>query len=619
MTESGTPARRPHAARPGAKPIWFGPDESPLFGWIHQADVAVRAGVVLCPPLGRELASAHRTFRILADELAARGFAALRIDYAGTGDSAGDLHNLSSAVEISQSISSAADYLRQCGARRITLLGMRMGALLAARAASSSTISNSIVLWDPCTSGRMFLREQDALLRLAGDHRSGGSDRAVEGPGMFIPGPVADDLRKLKISDFDPAGLVGSSTEPLAEPPVLLLTRDAAPANEGLQHFLDHPLVHHESTVGQRALIDVASNVSTVPADAVSTVAEYLDRQYADAEAADFASTGIAVSVVGRTAAGVPIRESTVRIGPREIFGLVAEQAAHGASADRPDAPTVIFLNLAVEHHIGPGRAWVDMSRRLAACGYRAVRLDNWGIGDSPWERPLDEVCTYTGDSIRDAADAIDHFRARGDTVIVGLCSGAWAALNAAGRAHASLLYLVNPALWKRRQKPLRRTDIALPADQAATNQASGASVLLRARSWIRRGIPLVGQVNRRVTAITRRILPEPLWILCGRIGWVHAPATLLGPLVRSGVDVRIVLGPRDGSALRGRSAHSWQRLKGPGSIHVDSLDYCDHALLRAHSREAVSDHLVALLAERYPALGSPHASPLTGSACAGS
>src|ERR1051325_66360 len=63
--------------------------EQPLFAWLHYPANPSGHGVVLCAPLGYEQVHAHRSFRVLADQLAAAGVTALRFDYHGTGDSAG--------------------------------------------------------------------------------------------------------------------------------------------------------------------------------------------------------------------------------------------------------------------------------------------------------------------------------------------------------------------------------------------------------------------------------------------------------------------------------------------------------------------------------------------------
>ena len=50
---------------PRAEPVYFGPDDRPLFGWIHRPQRAARysLGLVLCNPFGYEAICAHRALR----------------------------------------------------------------------------------------------------------------------------------------------------------------------------------------------------------------------------------------------------------------------------------------------------------------------------------------------------------------------------------------------------------------------------------------------------------------------------------------------------------------------------------------------------------------------------
>ena len=67
---------------------FFGPPHSPLFGVLHlPVDEQIRGGVIICGSIGREGITSVRFQRNLANDLAERGFAVLRFDYLGTGDS----------------------------------------------------------------------------------------------------------------------------------------------------------------------------------------------------------------------------------------------------------------------------------------------------------------------------------------------------------------------------------------------------------------------------------------------------------------------------------------------------------------------------------------------------
>jgi dienelactone hydrolase len=70
-----------------------GGNRARLFGIHHAPPDGERPahGIVLCHPVAHEYMAAYRTLRIVARELALRGFDVLRFDHQGTGDSAGDL------------------------------------------------------------------------------------------------------------------------------------------------------------------------------------------------------------------------------------------------------------------------------------------------------------------------------------------------------------------------------------------------------------------------------------------------------------------------------------------------------------------------------------------------
>lgn len=70
----------------------------------------------------------------------------------------------------------AADYLRDSGVENLTLVGLRIGSLIAATAATMLDGVSGLVLWDPVTDGRMFMREQRVLYKM-----TAGGDEPVSG------------------------------------------------------------------------------------------------------------------------------------------------------------------------------------------------------------------------------------------------------------------------------------------------------------------------------------------------------------------------------------------------------------------------------------------------------
>jgi len=139
------------------EPHFFGSSDRRLFGVYHLPRGRARAhGVLLCPPGPREYMRCHMAFRRIAVTLARLGFPVLRFDYYGTGDSGGDARegNLS---EWKLNIVAAADDLRECsGARKISAVGFRLGAALAASAPLDLV---NLLLWEPVVSGTIYLDE----------------------------------------------------------------------------------------------------------------------------------------------------------------------------------------------------------------------------------------------------------------------------------------------------------------------------------------------------------------------------------------------------------------------------------------------------------------------------
>ncbi|MDZ4717603.1 MAG: alpha/beta hydrolase [Roseiflexaceae bacterium] len=153
------------------EPFFMGSADHQIFACYHMpAEPARDCGVVICYPAWQEYIRSHRACLQLAQRLARAGFPVLRADYLGTGDSAGD----SAAVTLDDwraNLRAAISELRdRSGVGSICLVGLRLGASLAAEIAASSREITSLVLWDPAVNGKQYLEEtaiehQEAIMR----------------------------------------------------------------------------------------------------------------------------------------------------------------------------------------------------------------------------------------------------------------------------------------------------------------------------------------------------------------------------------------------------------------------------------------------------------------------
>jgi pimeloyl-ACP methyl ester carboxylesterase len=151
-------------------PLFFGDSERPLYGVYHPPRTRDPRdhGVVLCYPVGQEYMRAHRAFRQLATLLSKSGFPVLRFDYFGTGDSSGAA-DAGSFDQWLKDIGTAIDELKDnAGIEHVTLVGLRLGAALAAQVQAARTDVSNVVLWDPIVIGAAYLGELIATTE-AGD------------------------------------------------------------------------------------------------------------------------------------------------------------------------------------------------------------------------------------------------------------------------------------------------------------------------------------------------------------------------------------------------------------------------------------------------------------------
>jgi exosortase A-associated hydrolase 2 len=143
-------------------PLFFGHGTRRLFGVYAPppSRAAASRAFVLCAPWGQEYLRAHRSLRQLASMLCASGCHVLRFDYFGTGDSSGDLTQ-ADVRGWTDDIEVALEELRDMtGTARVGLIGLRLGAALAATTAVRlPRVVDTLVMWDPVVSGRAYLQE----------------------------------------------------------------------------------------------------------------------------------------------------------------------------------------------------------------------------------------------------------------------------------------------------------------------------------------------------------------------------------------------------------------------------------------------------------------------------
>lgn len=142
-------------------PFFFPNGNYRLFGVLHEPqEPAKNQGFVFCAPFAEEKLWAHRVFVSFARDLAAKGYPVLRFDYMGNGDSEGNFEESSLETMLSDT-RCAIRMLREkvSGVESVNLLGLRLGATIAALAQENGSDISQLILWEPVVDGSTYMRE----------------------------------------------------------------------------------------------------------------------------------------------------------------------------------------------------------------------------------------------------------------------------------------------------------------------------------------------------------------------------------------------------------------------------------------------------------------------------
>lgn len=445
-----------------------------MLGW-YGAGVS-RRGVVLCGTLGYEQISAGRGWRLLAADLASAGHPTLRFDYPGEGDSqdpaTADVESLVSAIR------SAVRFLRErSGAEEIVLVGLRVGATLAALAAQDGGIDR-LVLLAPFASGRAYLREMTIRTKTIDQLPDGrpfpqDPDAPVFG-GFRLPSSLLASLARIDLAKLPPA--------PVAD--VLLLGPDPA----GLAGRLR--AAGGNVTAGPfPGLAPFLSNalISETPAEVFATVLGFVG------EGAPAMLGTPRLAPPASPIAGPGWRESVIRFGDNIGIVCVPESTA----ADRP---AVLFLNSGVNPRSGYGRQTTELARHLAAEGVRSLRMDLRGVGDAG-DRPDGTPPLYNLDALEEARAGIDRLDEGNGVVVTGNCSGAFLGFHLAcadPRVRAGVLSNLYCFDWD------PATDLTAALKPSFRSPAAYASLIRQKDAWRRvlRGEVKVGAIAGRLATM---------------------------------------------------------------------------------------------------------------------
>jgi exosortase A-associated hydrolase 2 len=159
--------------------------------------------VVFCHPFAEEKKCSHRAYVHLARRLSIEGYAALRFDFSGCGDSEGEF--VAATLEAWEAdAAAAAAFLRaETGAIKLTFFGLRLGAVLALRACGNDGAPAALVLWQPVVNGKDYVAENFRRVAI--------KQMLTQGQGRAPGGEAVEKLRAGEGEmDFDGYRLCGA-------------------------------------------------------------------------------------------------------------------------------------------------------------------------------------------------------------------------------------------------------------------------------------------------------------------------------------------------------------------------------------------------------------------------
>lgn len=565
-------------------PTFFGPPDSPLFGVVHlPVDNEIRGGVLICGSLGKEAMDSARLHRALAEGLASRGFAVLRFDYLGTGDSAFAQVRDDAVANWIASVGHALDYLRLIGSESATAIGIRAGCLIVqeylAQSGRSPKISRVVYL-DPAATGRRYFREHTTLFRVA------------VGEDADTPGEVS---------------VIGGRFSHHAATEFAMLRMEAAPVSaHGVGDVL---LVGRPDETDQRlTALAAAEGVDSVVADglpecarprdvllpipvaALDSIVEWLDAKCPTSTYRVVPQYRSTATMPAQGPGQVDVVETIERIGLTGLFAIRTRPRLRGLTPVK----TVVFFVTAKDLHVGPTREWVELSRRLAAAGSQAVRWDPAALGLSGHINRDPYRSVFSKADLADALAVARHAcQDAGELELVGVCSGAWYAARTARSIGARSTVIVNLVSWNWHVTPNLLSQWSI-RNRALNLQSAGGTGGDPADS---RAVSLKARLNPARTAMKHLIhghLPRSVLRVLSWLGLVWWPENVLTTLARHGTAVTVVVSPRDAeqfTAKGGRVAleRLQQALQPPRLIATATGDHSgNHPAITAAIREAV-------------------------------
>ena len=264
------------------------------------------------------------------------------------------------------------------------------------------------------------------------------------------------------------------------------------------------------------------------------------------------------------------------------------------------------------------GRLYVFLARQLAAQGFRSVRLDFCGLGDSVLTDSQLENVTYPATAFRDVElvlSDLQHRFAAGRIVLMGLCSGAYVAFQSAAQIQTPALVesvLINPLTFFWREGMSLETSST--RQLASIHYYIGAA--LEPRRWLKlftgqSTIGIVGTIKIVLRKLRLLRLTKPAARIDSNVG-----RRVVGPghplkedlpgdlnrIVRLRRNLALFFATTDPgySILTFHANRKVKQLRRSGKLNVSFISDADHTFSTRAARQTLGREILEYLCHRY-------------------
>lgn len=456
---SGRQESRRHDAAPCAIDEFWLPTAAGATSatWFRPLGDASTTGVLIVSGIIHEQQTMAVGVVALARDLATHGIPALTVDLTGTANGAGSLADPDVGACWDDDVRSAVRHMRESGLRHVIVVGVRLGALIAAHATVDDPV-DLLVMWSPVLSGRRYTRELQMMQAAATDDSvaapAGATLPGVTVAGFNVPPALLDHLKSLDAGRLD------------GKPAAALCIVDSPARLEELDD--EHPLfealpVQRVAAPGTEDWLFTDADAFPAPFADIAVVRRHVERVAASFDddtpqfSAEIGSGEVVDPASRRTRVfehdGVAVRETFVSFaepgGSGRLVGILSEPVG-------PIDPTAAYLAVTC---VGPGRIFVDLARGEAARGRATLRFELAGFGtsspppDGAWAEFYHPTAPGQIGAAADVLAAAGHRRIH----VVGFCAGAWSAFQVPPRPDIAGIVAINAQLLIRSRLVHRR------------------------------------------------------------------------------------------------------------------------------------------------------------------